>query len=247
MKRAGQGLVEYILLVSLMSLVVLGGMTLTGENVSAVFQDVANETSNENEAGTPVAAPVLNSVQVLVATETGIPLSGLTVQAFDASESLVGTAETNSSGLATVTDLPDGRYIFWATYAGQEYWSPTISAPEQSQTSITITELQLTVNVTNSQGTALTGVQVSAFNAAGDFTGKHAKTDQNGSVSFTLPAGSYQFRADYLAIGKPERHGLTRPSQPGLTWWLSPISLQRTFACRSQISRSRCSALTERS
>jgi hypothetical protein len=52
------------------------------------------------------------------------------------------------------------------------------------------------ITVTGS-GLPLAGVNVYAFSAAGSYLGIHGATDSSGKAVFTLPAGSYKYRADY--------------------------------------------------
>ena len=195
MKKTGQGLVEYLLLISLFAMVVVGGVALTGESTSDVYEKVSDELGSE--ASTPVATPLPHNVQVAVAKDSGEVIPDTYVEAFGENGQRVGFAETDSTGVATITDLHEARYIFRVSYAGQEYWSETITVPEQTATTITITEQQFNVHVMNAQGAVLKDVPVYAFNESGGYIGKKGTTDQNGTVTFKLPDGKYKFRADY--------------------------------------------------
>ena len=198
MKRSGQGLVEYVLLLALIGMVTAGALSLTGESTRDIFGRISGGDSGAG-GETPVATPLPTNIRVQVMTDTGTPLDGIVVEAFDENESIAGSAETDATGLATVSDLDDGRYIFRATYAGQGYWSETITVPAQTQVAISIAKRKFNVHVISSQGATLRDVPVYAFNASGGYIGQKATTDQNGMVTFELPDGSYKFRADYRA------------------------------------------------
>ncbi len=192
----GQGLVEYVIVLALISLVVVGGLMITGENTGSVYEDVATALPGD---GTPQPTEIPSEIKVQVQTASGEKLGGVKVTVFDAAEERKGSAETNDSGLATFSDLDAGRYVFRADYRGQGYWSETVTSPQDTQTIITITERQVQVYVIDAHGRTLEDVPVYAFTGDEDYTGKKGKTDQNGSVTFTLPNGEYKFRADYQA------------------------------------------------
>ncbi len=196
-KNSGQGLIEYVLLIALVGLVVVGGLTLTGESTSDAYNRILDSFSDG--APTPVATALPQNVRVLVMKDSGEPLAEIDVDAFGESENLVGTAATNESGIATITDLDSSRFVFRASYAGQAYWSDTISVPAQTEVTISIPEQEFNVHVMNARGESLSDVPVFAFNASGGYIGKKAETDQNGMATFDLPDGTYKFRADYHA------------------------------------------------
>jgi pilus assembly protein Flp/PilA len=50
-EEAGQTLVEYGLIVALISIVAIAALALVGDNVSAVFDDVANELTGTGGSG----------------------------------------------------------------------------------------------------------------------------------------------------------------------------------------------------
>ena len=199
MKNSGQGLVEYALLLVLVAMVVIGALAITGDGLNEIFGRVGDElalngsTGEEDPNETPV--PVDITVQVFLDPET--PIRNIQIDAFDASENLVGSALTNESGESIFSELTEGRYVFRASYAGQSYWSETITIPRQTSTEISIHEQSFNVHVINSQGSPLKDVPVYAYNTAEQFTGMESVTDQNGMVTLTLPDGSYTFRADY--------------------------------------------------
>ncbi len=193
----GQGLVEYVIVLALISMVVVGGLMITGENTGAVYGDVADALPGVD--GTPQPTEIPSEIKVLVLSAAGEKLGDVTVSAFNSAEEDKGSAETDSSGLATFSDLDAGRYVFRADYRGQGYWSETVVVPNDSQVTITITERQVQVYVVDAHGRTLQDVPVYAFTGDEDYTGEKQKTDQNGAAIFTLPDGDYMFRADYQA------------------------------------------------
>ncbi len=192
----GQGLVEYVIVLALISMVVVGGLMITGENTGSVYGDVATALPGD---GTPQPTEIPSEIKVQVQTASGENLENVRVIAFNAAEEETGNAETDANGLATFSDLDAGRYVFRADYRGQGYWSETVTTPQDTQTIITITERQVQVYVIDANGRTLEDVPVYAFTGDEDYTGNKGKTDQNGSVTFTLPDGEYKFRADYQA------------------------------------------------
>ncbi len=99
---------------------------------------------------------------------------------------------TNGAGEATF-NLPANTYAVRADYLGQQFWSD----PFNGQTvQIEIPTGMASVHVT-SAGQDLAGVPVYIFTSSGAYLGIHDATDGTGTVSFTLPAGSYRMRADY--------------------------------------------------
>lgn len=195
----GQGLIEYALIITLLALAVIGGLTLTGQNTSNALGSVASAIPGEFSTGTPPPTEVPIEIRVKVTYSSGKLISDAAVLAFDAEKTHRATVKTDTSGIAIFSDLPSGAYVFRADHNGQDYWSDTITSPQQTQTTITITEKLITVHVTNARGDVLNDVPVYAFNSDDDYTGLQETTGKDGSVTFTLPDGSYKFRADYKA------------------------------------------------
>ncbi len=122
------------------------------------------------------------------------PMQGLKVYLFTTSGSYQGKSQvTNANGEATF-NLPEQPYKVRADYLGQQFWADVL--PWQN-TSIAIPIGNASLTVT-SIGFPLAGVRVYVFSAAGSYLGIFGTTDATGQVVFNLPAGSYQYRADYL-------------------------------------------------
>lgn len=62
-----------------------------------------------------------------------------------------------------------------------------------------VVTIPLTVTVQSQTGAPYAGLPVYAYSGE-DYSGDHGTTDENGVVVFTLPAGSYRFRADYDGV-----------------------------------------------
>ena len=125
----------------------------------------------------------------------GIPeaLGDVSVYLFTSSGSYQGQSRiSDGSGEATFS-LPERSYKIRADYLGQQFWSESFTWQD---TTITIPMGEAEVTVTGS-GLPLSGVKVYVFSAAGSYLGKSGTTEATGKVSFTLPAGSYKYRADY--------------------------------------------------
>jgi alpha-tubulin suppressor-like RCC1 family protein len=137
---------------------------------------------------------VYNSVTVHVEATNGTPDIGVLVRAFgDTNEYF---AYTDSNGDA-ILQVPNDDYRFRATKNGTIFWSgepPTCSVPTCSTDTI-ITNVPVTVTILNGAGLPEAGVWVHAYNQSA-FTGLSFKTNALGQASFTLPDGSYRFRAD---------------------------------------------------
>jgi len=135
-------------------------------------------------------------VTVTVA-DTGETLeAGLTVYAFNGSTYTGFSAKTNAQGQAVFT-LPGGEYRFRADKNGTQFWSAAendCSIPGCTVASVTTT-IPVVVTVLDTGGTPEVGLNVYAFDGT-TYTNFSGKTDASGQVTFTLPQGSYRFRAD---------------------------------------------------
>ncbi|CAB1080534.1 hypothetical protein D1AOALGA4SA_8213 [Olavius algarvensis Delta 1 endosymbiont] len=122
------------------------------------------------------------------------PLEALPVYLFSAAGKYLGIRQTTDDLGQVVFNLPAEDYKVRVDYLKQRHWSPVFNQLDQT---VTIAEALAEVTV-NGQGLPLTGVKVYAFNDTGAYLGLKDVTDSAGQVSFRLPAGDYDFRADYL-------------------------------------------------
>jgi RHS repeat-associated protein len=120
---------------------------------------------------------------------------GIPVYLFTDAGSYLGISiDTDAEGKA-VFSVPSGDYKARADCLTRKYWSETFN---QTDETITIAEGNALVNVTG-QGLPLADVNVYAFNDSGSYLGLSGQTDSQGQVTFRLPEGSYNFRADYMS------------------------------------------------
>jgi hypothetical protein len=135
-------------------------------------------------------------ITVTVQDTDGAEKEGVTVYAFNGTTYVGYSKSTNASGQAVFT-LPAGTYRFRADFNGTQFWSGTVnhcSLPGCSSVQVTVTN-GLLVSVLDTDGLPRPGLKVYAFNGS-TYTGFNSTTNANGQVTFTLPEGSYRFRAD---------------------------------------------------
>jgi len=146
-------------------------------------------------------------VTVTVLDTNGVPQEGLPVYAFDGTTYTGYNATTDANGEVQLT-LPEGSYRFRSDLNGTQFWSDETNhctIPGCESASITVT-VPLTVTVQSQTGSPYADLPVYAFTHAGTgdgdtYTGFHGTSDADGQVVFTLPEGSYRFRADYALTG----------------------------------------------
>ncbi len=122
-----------------------------------------------------------------------VPGANLKVYLFTPTGAYLGRYQvSNENGQATF-NLPQTGYKVRADYLMQQFWSEPFTWTDET---ITIHEGEAEVIV--KQGTApLENVTVYVFTALKAYLGLSGKTDTEGKINFRLPAGNYQFRADY--------------------------------------------------
>jgi RHS repeat-associated protein len=152
-------------------------------------------------------------VTLTVVDTDGLAQAGLNVYAFNGATS---TPEWVYTGFSKVTDpngqavfiLPAGEYRFRADIpsstgagGGTQFWSSTENActlPGCTTAAVTVTK-PVTVTVAGEAENPYVGLTVYAFDGS-TYSGYSAVTDAGGKVVFTLPLGSYRFRADYDGV-----------------------------------------------
>jgi len=123
------------------------------------------------------------------------PREGLNVYLFTPSGTYLGISQGTDTQGRVVFNLPEKDYKVRADYLTQQYWSGIFNWTDET---ITIDEGMAEVTVTN-MGLALEGINVYVFNSTGTYLGLYDLTGSEGNVSFRLPQGDYNFRADYMA------------------------------------------------
>lgn len=153
-----------------------------------------------NHCGIPgcdnVSITVTNGVLVTVEDTDGTPKTGLKVYAYNGTTYTGFSATTNANGQVTLT-LPQGSYRFRADLNGTQFWSEAANhcdIPICGNADITVAK-PVTVTVLNTDNASQVGLKVYAYNGV-TYTGYSSTTNVNGQVTFTLPLGSYRFRAD---------------------------------------------------
>ncbi len=145
------------------------------------------------------AAPA--SLAVQVKTGKGVELQGLNVYAFTQAGAYTGIhAQTDAGGKAAFDPAAfnAGAYKFRADYLGRQFWTTVATLPGTALINLVIPTETVTLAVTTAAGPA-ENVHVYVFSPTGSYLALFADTDDQGHVSFELPAGSgYNFRADLL-------------------------------------------------
>jgi hypothetical protein len=144
---------------------------------------------------TTAGVTVDNTVVVTVLDTGGNPEAGINVLAYDGSTYIGIAGYTNAQGQASLA-LPAGNYRFRVAKNGTAFYSGTANhctVPGCTTASIT-TALPVTITVLTSLGQPETGLTVQAYNGS-TYVSYSATTDAQGHVTFTMPQGSYRFRA----------------------------------------------------
>jgi thermitase len=140
------------------------------------------------------------NVTLTVRTSGGTPYAGLTVRAYNGATYTNVQLTTDAAGQATFAGMPQGSYLFRATYGGQFYYSGATSTTNTctvtacTADAVVFDPATVTVTVRNTGGTPYgAGITVLAYTGATN-TGFSAVTNASGQAVFTLPPGSYSFR-----------------------------------------------------
>ena len=168
-------------------------------------------------ACTMAAVRVTTPVSVLVKDNMGMPQSGISVYAFNGTTYTNYSAVTNADGQAVFT-LPEGSYHFRADFNSTQFWSSTTNEctlPGCTHSEITVNK-PFTVSVKDTDGAPMADLSVYVFDGT-TYKNFSAKTNTGGEVTFTLPAGSYRFRADFNStqFWSGTANHCTVPSCPG--------------------------------
>ena len=175
--------------------VVVSGVLATPTPGAMLHGKVAASLKPSDSAqsgSTPVVLTVLDT--------SGSPVAGLNAYAFNGATYTGISGTTDASGQVIFT-LAAGSYRFRADRNGTQFWSDSenhCTTPGCTEAAVTVT-VPLTLTVANQAGTPFEGLHVYAFNGT-IYTGYNKVTDANGQAVFTLPAGSYRFRADYDGV-----------------------------------------------
>jgi len=121
------------------------------------------------------------------------PVEGIKAYLFTSSGSYMGKYEiTDISGQVTF-NLPEQTYKVRADYMAQQFWSDDFTW-QDTTVDIPMAEGEITVT---GAGQPLEDVKVYVFSESGSYLGINDTTNADGKVTFRLPSGTYNFRADY--------------------------------------------------
>lgn len=120
------------------------------------------------------------------------PLQGASVYLFTDANAYMGQVRTTDQNGQVSFDLPQNAYKIRADYLNGQYWSETFTWDDAT---VTIPTAEARVTVTGA-GLPRQGVKVYVFSTAGSYLNINATTDSAGQVTFRLPEGRYDFRAD---------------------------------------------------
>jgi len=126
---------------------------------------------------------------------------GVKVYLFSAGGTYLGRYQETDTAGSVSFDLPvDSSFQFRADILGNRYWSDVLEVSGGVTNFIQIDAggglLQMTVQ--KDADLPMPGINVYLFNAAGTYLGRSATSDAFGQVGFSVPAGAYKLRVDYL-------------------------------------------------
>lgn len=122
------------------------------------------------------------------------PRENLNVYLFTESGTYMNWNETTDSQGEVFFNVPEEAYKVRADYMDEQYWSDDFTWTDKA---VTINEGMAEVQVTIGSA-PVENVPVYVFTELEVSLGINALTDENGTVSFRLPEGTYKFRADHL-------------------------------------------------
>lgn len=122
------------------------------------------------------------------------PREGLKVYLFKPSGSYLSINGTTDVNGQVTFNLPPSDYKVRADYLSQQCWSDVFV---QQNTTITIPECTAEVLVTR-LGNPLEGVPTYVFSETNAYLSLNGTSDAKGNMAYRLPAGTYNFRGDYL-------------------------------------------------
>jgi Flp pilus assembly pilin Flp/ribosomal protein S11 len=193
----GQSALEYGVLLVLLVVALIGTLAVFGVGTEGVFERIVEAITGDAAPPGPTPTPGETDVTVSVLDYDGTGIGNVPVTAYRGEQYAGFQVITDETGQAVFPRLPDGQYRFQADLQAHQFYSPTVSAPRQSQTEIKTGQRPFTVRVVDSFGQGLGEVNVSAFNEQKQYTGVSDATDARGETVLWLVDGSFRFRADY--------------------------------------------------
>jgi hypothetical protein len=156
-----------------------------------------------------VTVPAVLTTQVIVPDEevqvsvmfAGAAAPGIKVYLYSDAGSYLGQYRTTDQYGEALFDLPVGSaFKFRAYILGNQYMSDlvTVASGGMNEASLNAGGGHINVTVQKSAGNPLEAIKVYLLSAADSYLGQSATTDATGSAQFSVPAGTYKIRADYL-------------------------------------------------
>jgi len=137
-----------------------------------------------------------NQVEITVAglfQDTAQGLAGLKVYLYSPTDSYLGISRTTAADGKAIFDLPQKDYKVRVDYLGSRHFSGLFN---WQNVSVAIPMADATITVTGG-GFPQAGKILYVYSEAGTYLGLSQATDNDGKVSFRLPAGFYNFRVDH--------------------------------------------------
>jgi hypothetical protein len=191
--EAGQGFLEYGLLLIFLVVAVVGTVAVLGESSSGLVSRAVNLFRGEQEQQiSPETTDV--TVQVVDFAQEGI--SDVPVAAFLDGAYSGRQLVTDDEGLAVFEDLEAGNYSFRADYQAKSFWSEEVDPAFRDLVQINTEQGPFEIRVEDTQGNPLPDVDVAAYTENGSFSGQSGTT-QGGIARLEISRGDYTFRAEF--------------------------------------------------
>lgn len=193
----GQGLVEYILVLTLFSLVVLVGLHAMGVSLGEAFNQIVNALglSGAPEDGLPPEVDTSLQVRVVNPANEGVP--GVQVFVYQDGRTYNDLSGITDSNGETTFELEAGVYSFMAFYQLEFFTSGNYTVPGDTLAVIQVAPKDFPVRVTAADGSGIPNVAVLAFREDGIYTGNSVVTNALGVADFSMFEGNFKFRASY--------------------------------------------------
>ncbi len=122
------------------------------------------------------------------------PREGVKAYLFTPSGSYLRINATSDDQGRVTFNLPSKEYKVRVDYMSQQFWSGVFV---QQDTAVTIPECRVQIFTTR-LGNPLADVDTFVFGSTGSYLYLNGTTDAQGNIVYRLPAGTYNFRGDYL-------------------------------------------------
>jgi hypothetical protein len=125
--------------------------------------------------------------------EEDTPVEGIRAYLYNATGNYLGTYQQTDENGQVVFSLPERGYMVRADYMGENFWSETFAWDDAD---IIIPMADADVIITGA-GLPASDIRVCVYSASESYLSLYGFTDEEGGVSFRIPAGEYLFRAYY--------------------------------------------------